>query len=223
MSLTYGTLLPIVFSTSNAGSTHLNPIPSAMQTIRKNEHITVDLRMLNSPSLTMSLEPQVSLSSLKFSLGFLFFPTDMRIGVIMTVVVITKNTHIAVSRPIAAIGRIGITRNERRDTIVVRPQNSIGQPVSDIVSMIALRRCPWISILLPKYVNKWMLYAIDTANASITGIIVQVESIYMPVPPAIPNVISSPRTVPMKGAITPLNDLVIMSMTRMEMISAHRH
>ena len=65
-----------------------------------------------------------------------------------------------------------------------------------------------------------MLYAMATAKASITGIIVVAESAYSPNHPIAPNVSMSPPKVEKKGATTPCHERVASNMTIIDIAMA---
>ena len=136
---------------SKAASIFQSPMQSSMQMARNEYPIFLGLRSTLSLSTTINLVQRVSLSSVKPSIGRLFLPNDSSIGVTMSEVRSTKNTLIELIIPTQCIGRIGMTRNDRSDTNVVKPQKNTDQPISLIVSTIALRRSPCIRIRPLKY------------------------------------------------------------------------
>ena len=105
----------------------------------------------------MAAVQRVSLSSVKPSLGCLFFPNDSSTGEIISEVRSTNSTLIELMTPTQCIGRMGMTRNDRSDTSVVKPQKNTDQPISLSVSMTDLRLSPWMRIRPRKYEKIWML------------------------------------------------------------------
>ena len=133
-------------SMSKAASIFQSPMQSSMQTARNEYPIFLGLRNTLSLSMTINLVQRVSLSSVKPSTGRLFLPNDSNTGVTTRDVMSTKNTLIELIMPTQCIGRIGMTRNDRSDTNVVKPQKNTDHPISLIVSTIALRRSPCMRI-----------------------------------------------------------------------------
>ena len=147
----------MVFSMSNAGTILNRPMHRNRQTMVNMVTMGRELRIVQSLRRTIMRLQVVSLSSVNPSRGLRLRPNESSTGVTTKVV---SNTNITVMEqiiPTHFMGRIGMTRNESRDTIVVRPQKHTDQPISVIVSSTALRRSPCMRIRPLKYENRCML------------------------------------------------------------------
>ena len=132
----------MVRSISKAASIFHRPTHNTRHTTRNDQPIFLGLRNTTSLNFTIAAVQRVSLSSVKPSLGCLFLPNDSNTGEIISDVRSTNSTLIELMTPTQCMGRMGITRNDRSDTSVVKPQKNTDQPISLSVSTTALRLSP---------------------------------------------------------------------------------